>query len=288
MSDGSVIRWNKFSSMGNGFTFELESLIFYAAAKAVHEYLDLRDPISVFGDDVILSSSGYHLFSEYTEFLGFRVNRSKSFYSGGFRESCGSHYYSGVDCKPIFLKERLSNVETIYKLANSVRLLAHRSGFNRFCDARFRDVWSHLLEWVPEPLRFKVPISAGDSGFISNFDEASPTRARYGIEGYYYRALVSVGITRRGDGQGLVLAQLRRLGSPGVSNPGRYLSTNAAKLISQHISQPKRRLTCLLRLMGGARPDLLESNENYTLRGRARRKVVRPLVHQWYNLGGWD
>jgi hypothetical protein len=288
MSDGSVIKWNKFSSMGNGFTFELESLIFYAAAKAVHEYLDLRDPISVFGDDVILSSTGYHLFSEYTEFPGFRVNRSKNFYSGGFRESCGSHYYSGVDCKPIFLKERLSNVETIYKLANSVRLLAHRSGFNRFCDARFRDIWSHLLERVPEPLRFKVPVSAGDTGFISNFDEASPTRARYGIEGYYYRALVSVGITRRGDGQGLVLAQLRRLGSPGSSNPGRYLSTNAAKIISQHISQPKRRLTCLLRLMGGARPDLLESNENYTLRGRARRKVVRPLVHQWYNLGGWD
>jgi hypothetical protein len=273
--------------MGNGFTFELESLIFYATALAVHEYLGINEVISVYGDDVILSSSGYHLFSEFSGFLGFIVNPSKSFFEGPFRESCGSHYYSGVDCKPVFLKERLSNVETIYKLANSVRLLAHRCGYYRSCDARFRHLWSDLLVRVPEPLRFKVPISAGDSGFICNFDEATPTRAKYGIEGYYYRALVSVGVTRRGDGQGLILAQLRRLGSASPSKETRYLSTNSALIITQRYSQPSSRLSDLLRLMGRGRPDLLSSNENYTLRGRSQRKIVRPLAAQWYNLGGW-
>lgn len=288
MADGSVIRWNKFSSMGNGFTFELESLIFFAAASAVQEYLSLTTPISVFGDDVILGTEGYHLFSEFSDFLGFSVNQSKSFSSGDFRESCGSHYFSGVDCKPVFLKERLSNVETIFKLANNVRILAHRFGFNRSCDARFRACWSHLYERVPEPLRFRVPLSAGDTGFISNFDESHPVRARYGIEGYYYRSLVSVGISRRGDGPGLVLAQLRRLGSPSASNLGRVLSMSSSLYVTKE-HQPTGRVNCLLRLMDRSfRPDLLESNENYTLRGRSRRAIARPLVVQWYNLGGWD
>ncbi len=286
-SDGSIVRWNKFSSMGNGFTFELESLIFFAAASAVQEYLHLDGEISVFGDDVILDVRGYPLFAEYSAFLGFRVNLQKSFSSGGFRESCGSHYFSGVDCKPVFLKERLSNVETIYKLANGVRLLAHRYGFNRSCDGRFGPCWASLFERVPEPLRFRVPASAGDTGFIVNFDEACPTRARYGIEGYYYRALVSVGVTRRGDGQGLVLAQLRRLGSTEGGSPRRVLSMRASlSATSEH--RPKDRINHLLRLMGGVRPDLLSSNENYTLRGRAVRKIARPLVVQWYNLGEWE
>jgi hypothetical protein len=287
LPNDSIIRWNKFSSMGNGFTFELESLIFYASALAVHERLGLHNTVSVYGDDVILSSDGFSMFAEFSEFLGFRVNKQKSFSSGYFRESCGSHYFSGVDCKPIFLKERLSNVETIYKLANSVRLLAHRFGSYRSCDARFQHLWSHLLDRVPEPLRFQVPLSGGDSGFIVNFDEARPVRARYGIEGFYYRSLVSVGVTRRGDGGGLILSQLRRLGSSSPSKDERSMSTNAALIITRRYSQPNSRITDLLRLMDEVRPDLLSSNESYTLRGRVRRKVVRPLVAQWYNLGSW-
>lgn len=207
--DGSVVRWNKFSSMGNGFTFELESLIFFCAAQAVQEYTGDTSPISVFGDDVIIGTDSYPLFSSFSDFLGFKVNESKSFSTGDFRESCGMHYYGGIDCQPVFLKERLSNVESIYKLANGIRNLSHRNGFNRYCDARFLDCWSSLYIRVPEALRFKVPRSAGDTGFISNFDEACPTRARNGIEGYYYRALASVGITRQGDGHALILARLR-------------------------------------------------------------------------------
>jgi hypothetical protein len=287
-ADGSIIRWCKFSSMGNGFTFELESLIFYAAALAVSEYLNDPSPISVYGDDVILGVSSYPLFSEFSEFLGFRVNSSKSFFSGRFRESCGSHYHSGVDCKPTFLKERLSNVETIYKLANGIRLLAHRFGSYRNCDSRFMDPWQSLSDGVPEPLRLKVPLLAGDTGFICNFDEASPVRARNGIEGFYYRSLVSVGITRQGDGQGLVLAHLRRIGPSAPDRAGRSLSTHGNWYqASNRESRPIGRVNLLLRMSDDMRPDLIASNERYTLRGRTRRRIARPLVVQWYDLGGW-
>ena len=250
------IRWNKFSSMGNGFTFELESLIFYAAASACVEYQALQLGIhegrqstnywvNVFGDDVILPSMAYHLFTSYSEFLGFRVNLKKSYNNGYFRESCGSHYFDGLNCKPVYLKDRLRYVEDFFRLANAVRHLAHRHGFGRYCDARFRHVWSYLVERVPEPLRLFVPASAGDTGFVGNFDEASPARARYGIEGYYYRALSAVGVNRRGEGSALLLARLW------VQSQEEY-------------------------------------NESYTLRGRSKRQITRSLVSRWYNLGGWE
>lgn len=248
------IRWNKFSSMGNGFTFELESLIFYAAASACVEYQKLTSGpentlpgvfwVNVFGDDVIIPVHAYDLFASFSEFLGFRVNRSKSFHSGYFRESCGSHYFDGLVCKPVFLKERLRHVEDFFKLANAVRHLAHRYGFNRNCDDRFLACWRYLHDRVPEPLRFKVPSSAGDTGFVSNFDEACPARARYGIEGFYYRALTAVGVSRRGDGAALILTRLWARSTREYGN-------------------------------------------SYTLRGRARRSISDSLVARWYNLGPW-
>jgi hypothetical protein len=286
-SDGSIVRWSKFSSMGNGFTFELESLIFYCAALAVKEYQEADGTVSVFGDDVILPNQCFEMFSSFSAFLGFRVNIEKSFSSGYFRESCGSHYWDGVDCKPVFLRERLSNVETLYGLANNVRLLAHRFGFNRRCDSSFLNCWLDLRDRIPKSLRFMVPLTAGDTGLISNFDEAQPSRARYGIEGYYYRALASVGRTRRGDGQALVLAQLRRLGSSKPIRVSYGLSTSLRTFRSLVEHRPKGFSYRLTHHNDELRPDLVESNENYTLRGQTRRTVTQPLVRQWYNLGEW-
>jgi len=204
-----VIHWQKFSSMGNGFTFELESLIFYAAAYAVTEYLGLDcSEISVFGDDVILPASAFDLFTSFSAFLGFKVNPSKSFHDGPFRESCGAFYYSGTDCKPLFFKKRVTDVESLYKLANGIRLLAHRHNRNSGCDARFSDCWSALFLRIPEPLRLRVPREAGDSGLVSNFDEATPRRARYGIEGYYYRQLARVGVMASSESSAVLCARL--------------------------------------------------------------------------------
>lgn len=256
VSSNGPRRWNKFSSMGNGFTFELESLIFFAAALAVEEYHVIKERdegrllgfkpgrISVFGDDVILPSSMFELFSSFSTFLGFRVNQKKSFSNGYFRESCGSHYFDGVDCKPIYLKERLVNVEGLYKLANGIRLLAHRRNSNYGCDDKFLEPWHYLYYRIPENLRFFVPIVSGDVGLIGNFDEASPSRARYGHEGYRFKTLTSIGVTREHEGQAVLLA----------------------------------------RLWGGS---TLEQNNKYALRGRTRRKINYSEVKQWYNLGPW-
>lgn len=208
ISKGVVRTWNKFSSMGNGFTFELESLIFFAAASAVCDYQGLpKTDVSVFGDDVILPSKAFDLFSSFSRFLGFRVNATKSFSSGRFFESCGSHFWGGRCCKPVYLKNKLTDISSIYKAANAARLFAARTyGFG--CDRRQLTTWRSLYKLAPLPLRFKVPESAGDTGFISNFDEAVPSRPRHGIEGYRYMALTDRAIKLESDHLGVLLSRL--------------------------------------------------------------------------------
>jgi hypothetical protein len=263
--------WEKFSSMGNGFTFELESLVFYAAAYACCQELSLDSRrICVYGDDVILPTKAYQLFRQFSEFLGFSVNDKKSYSSGPFRESCGAHYFDGVDVKPFFLRKKISNVETIYHVANSIRNLSHsRLGYYG-CDSRFRHCWDRLVRRLPERFqKLKVPFGFGDIGLSSNFDEAVPIRAGRGIEGYRFRALITVPVRELGDGPGLLLARLRSLG------------------ITYNTNYELRRPT----LHGLEKPvSKLESQghgNNYDLRGRVRSVISEVLVNKWYDYGPW-
>ena len=92
----------KFSSMGNGYTFALETLIFTAACRAVgsRQY-------AVYGDDIALESHLVPNLVKLLNFLGFRVNDAKSFSSpdSRFRESCGCDYYKGQLVTPFYLRE---------------------------------------------------------------------------------------------------------------------------------------------------------------------------------------
>jgi hypothetical protein len=265
-----VIRWEKFSSMGNGFTFELESLIFLAAAQAVAEHLQDEGAIYIHGDDVIIPSPCVALFSSFSAFLGFNVNLEKTHVNSPFRESCGEHWYLGTNCKPIYLKDRLRTVETFYKLANSVRMLAHRSNFNYGCDSRFRRCWVNLYRRVPKQIRFCVPAGKGDVGFISNFDEATPVRSKNGIEGFHYLGVTTASVkSREFEGEGLLLASLW-----------------ANTVLFDENNHHRKVLLCS---KGSPHPRIspLGHGNHYDLRGRSRVRVSVMHTLQWYNLGPW-
>jgi hypothetical protein len=208
--DGQMAKkWEKFSSMGNAFTFPLQSLIFFAAAQSCCEMLGIsQQDISVYGDDVIIPVAVYDLFSSFTEFLGFRVNARKSFSSGPFRESCGAHYYDGINCKPLYLKDRITTFAHVFRTANAVRRLSNRIGSNLFCDARFERCFRKLKELIPKHYRYQISDGYGDGGFISNWDEAVPPRARDGIEGYYQTCFEEKGVTRVTTDRAILLARL--------------------------------------------------------------------------------
>lgn len=105
---GDVIKLEKFSTMGNGFTFPLETLIFWALAQSVCETKEESDSVSVYGDDIIVPTHRFHRLCEVLEACGFRVNLQKSFASGPFRESCGADYYSGINIRPHYLRDVLT------------------------------------------------------------------------------------------------------------------------------------------------------------------------------------
>lgn len=105
-------RWlNIFSTMGNGFTFPLQTLIFASIVEAVYESAGLpvdnvRYPsFSVFGDDIICVGTAFDSVCQTLEWCGFTVNKLKSFNSGSFRESCGKDYYEGHDVRGVYIKK---------------------------------------------------------------------------------------------------------------------------------------------------------------------------------------
>jgi hypothetical protein len=108
----------KFSSMGNGATFVLETLLFAALCHACgsKEFL-------VYGDDVIIETELFEAYVALAQFLGFTVNVDKSFYSGPFRESCGGDYYNGIDVTPVFIRGLDKRKASLCHLVNTCRAL---------------------------------------------------------------------------------------------------------------------------------------------------------------------
>lgn len=118
-----LIKYAKFSSMGNGATFALETLIFSAACYAVGS----RDH-SVYGDDIIIRREYTEDLLRFMSFLGFVINKDKSFLTGPFRESCGSDCYSGVVITPFYLREWTKVKATICHNVNNLVALSYPGG----------------------------------------------------------------------------------------------------------------------------------------------------------------
>lgn len=111
---GIRLTLGKFSSMGNGFTFPLESLIFWSLACAV---CSADETVNVYGDDIIVPTHRYAELFELLRVCGFTVNRDKSYHTGPFRESCGKDYFRGIDVRPFYQKELISP-RTLFVLHN--------------------------------------------------------------------------------------------------------------------------------------------------------------------------
>lgn len=146
--NGKWSDYHKFSSMGNGFTFELESLIFYAITCAVCSVTQSSGTISVYGDDIICPSSALPLLAEVLDYVGFQVNASKTHSSSAYRESCGKHYFLGGDVTPIYQKEIPNELQEIYRLANRIRRFAIHSGAGVVSDSVYRTTWLASLDGV--------------------------------------------------------------------------------------------------------------------------------------------
>lgn len=118
--DGGIQELRMFSSMGNGFTFELESLLFLALVRAICFFSQVRGTISVYGDDIIAPSRVCARIARTFSFFGFKTNESKSFWRGPFRESCGGHYHEGKDVTPFYVRGPVRSYTDLIRVLNQL------------------------------------------------------------------------------------------------------------------------------------------------------------------------
>lgn len=150
--EGHVIRTEMFSSMGNGFTFELESLIFWALMKSVAYFEGIQGIISVYGDDIVIPSGMADMAQWVLHEFGFSVNPDKSFVDGPFRESCGGHYHYGIDVTPFYLKREPTRLTDLIRVANQLRRWTFADESRQYVYPFLFGLWSELARYVPEDL----------------------------------------------------------------------------------------------------------------------------------------
>lgn len=144
MEDGKTCHeMHMVSSMGNGFTFPLETLVLSAAVVATlhtlgikpekcnrvcqpgQGYLD-RGTLNqegvwgVFGDDIIIHRVGIVRLLRLLDLLGFKVNSDKSYFEGPFRESCGRDFHHGYNVRGVYIKRLLSRQDHVVAINNLV------------------------------------------------------------------------------------------------------------------------------------------------------------------------
>jgi hypothetical protein len=103
LPDGRVVRMKKFAPMGSALCFPIEAVCFYAlsvAAMQIAQFRDAQRKCYVYGDDIVVPTIVSTYVMDCLESVGLKVNRSKSFVKGFFRESCGTDAYRGVNVTP--------------------------------------------------------------------------------------------------------------------------------------------------------------------------------------------
>lgn len=81
--EGNYVPAQMFAPMGCGLTFDVMTLTLLAYGR------QFSPSASVFGDDVVIDPQAAPAFVQFCTNLGWRVNETKSFLEGNFRESCG-------------------------------------------------------------------------------------------------------------------------------------------------------------------------------------------------------
>lgn len=173
----------KFSSMGNGFTFELETLIFYAVTSR-HDV-----GASVFGDDIVCLANASRDTILDLESLSFRVNREKTFIDGPFRESCGHDYLNGRLITPLYIK-RISNEQELLQLANGFSALASRLGGDLVRDYRLSRAWRCCLPVLLKAGFTYGPIELSGSIHHDVVKRITPSGRRSGWDGHIFNTQV--------------------------------------------------------------------------------------------------
>jgi hypothetical protein len=111
--------------------------------------------VRVFGDDIIIPKYAYGYMLKLLHWVGLKVNDTKTFSGGNFRESCGVDAFRGVDVTPAYLvraPERVgeSDVGSFIEVSNNF----WKQGYwhtATWLDS-FTSRWNHLIPVIDDDL----------------------------------------------------------------------------------------------------------------------------------------
>jgi len=123
---------HSYAPMGNATTFPVQSLVFWAICVAALQRHGFHQPgaVFVFGDDIEVPTEAVECVIDALESFGLVVNRTKSFWRGAFRESCGVDAFAGVNVTPIRWKttidaEHMAGLQSLSDLAMRLRIAGY-------------------------------------------------------------------------------------------------------------------------------------------------------------------
>jgi len=154
------------------------------------------------------------------------------------------------------------------------------------CDLAFKKSFDLLVASVPKVLRLRIPETLGDGGFISNFDEATPSVQRshpheITHEGYRVPNIVTTVAYRDDDAAGYMLNRLWSM--PAHPSSRRVLVGPSTSDLLQFPEVCKR----LPAYLAEDASEFLGKGRNKTPTHSLRLKLSKSVVRQWYDLGSW-
>lgn len=203
--DGQIEELHMVSSMGNGFTFSLQTIVFAAIVISCYEVLGIKPKrprsfrptetlvpemefrrrsiignYGVFGDDIVVRSDAYHYVCHALELFGYTVNVAKSFGAGDFRESCGADYWRGHLVRGVYIKN-LRSTSDCYSAVNRLVKWSSRTGINV----------DLLVSYLASKVRFlPIPVGDGDTeGFKVPYSRSGITYYSLATRNLLYKAL---------------------------------------------------------------------------------------------------
>lgn len=165
MPDGTWHPLQMLSSMGNGYTFEIETLLFYCLSKAAAELCGCSERVVVYGDDIIVSKRATVPVVDLFNAIGIDINKEKSFVGGPFRESCGAHFHDGNVVTPLYIRSALETDEAKFLFINQFHYWS-TGDYNILPEEKHMDVIRMVLNTLPK--RNQIPLEYPDnSGLYS-------------------------------------------------------------------------------------------------------------------------
>jgi hypothetical protein len=196
-----VIRLSKFASMGSALCFPFEAMVF-ATIIFLGIERELRAPLSrrqliklfseqvrVFGDDLIVPREYVLSVVDELSVFGHKVNVSKSYWTGRFRESCGREYFDGHDVSIVKVRQGIptqrqdaSGIISTVALRNQF----YWSGYwqtARWLDNHLRKIMKHFPNVAPTS-----PLLGRESVLGYQFQRIHPFTHGPLTKGYYVSA----------------------------------------------------------------------------------------------------